>query len=157
LGTPFCLFCLFGLITLFVPAYLRLTYQLSIRLSLPHCTYASRYTQISIYTHTRALLLARHLFVRSFGLGRICPHSQPPRCARQKCGYVETSPRRHVVHSVCHRPIPISGFRLPIRFPVFSWLGCEQTEREALGTGWTATKQECVCALHESVARSGNP
>ena len=127
------------------PLYVRLT------------LHTNAHTQISIYTHTRALLLARHLFVRSFGLGRICPHSQPPRCARQKCGYVETSPRRHVVHSVCHRPIPISGFRLPIRFPVFSWLGCEQTEREALGTGWTATKQECVCALHESVARSGNP
>lgn len=83
---------------------------LHVRLTL----HTNAHTQISSYTHIRALFLIRHLSVRSFGLGRICPHSQPPRCARQRCGYVETSPRRHVAHSVCHRPSLVSDFRLAI-------------------------------------------
>ena len=119
-----------------------------------YATHKRAHKYIHIHTHMRTLLLTRHLIVRSFCLSRLspvltCTCSQglltpirptirspllhglaaaavAARCAKQRCGYGETSPRRYMAHSFCHRPI--------CRFPILGWFGCEQTE--ALGTGW---------------------
>ena len=141
LGTPFCLFCLFclfGLAILFAPAYLRLTYQLSIRLSLPHCTYVSHYTQTPthkeafIHTRARCFWLAICSFARLVWARSVLILS-----LRDVLGKGVDMSRRHLGDMWCTLFVT-DQFRFPVSdflsgFRCFSWFGCEQT-------GWTATK-----------------